>query len=555
MDNNVTIKCLNNSKVLQVKRGTSLFDAIGIFDIKLGNRILGALVNNELEDLAYEIYQPKTIQFIDITHPDGMRMYTRSLSFLLYKAVKELYPDARLIIDHSIAKGIFCKITGTDFELTDEAVSAILDKMRFYVKADFKFIRIIEETQDVIKKITEQGLYDKINLLKFRGRSYKSYYILDGCINFFYGYLVPSTSYINVFELNRYFDGMLLRLPKKNNPDEVEELTVQKKMFTVFQEFSQWNEILQVSNLSELNDLTFKGKSETLIKISEALHEKKIAQIADVIHSRKDKIKIILISGPSSSGKTTFSKRLAIQLLVNGIKPLNISLDNYFVDREKTPRTPSGDYDFEAFEAIDVDLFNQQIAELLNGKKVILPKFSFENGKKSFNTEPIEMKPDNILIIEGIHGLNPKLTPLIPEESKFMIYISALTTLNIDDHNWVSTRDNRLIRRIVRDYRYRKYTAQETIARWPSVIEGEEKHIFPFQEKANVIFNSALVYELAVLKYYADPLLREIQQCQPEYSEAKRLLNFLSYFRPIKTWEIPPTSILREFLGGSSFSY
>lgn len=555
MDKSVSVKCLNTSTVHEIKRGTSLLEIAKTLQIKLNHRIFGALVNNELEELDYEVYQPKQIQFIDITHPDGMRMYTRSLCFLLYKAVRDLYPDRRLIIGHSVSNGIYCKITGNGFVITDEIVASLAERMRSYVRDDLAFVRVIEETTEVIKKAEENGLYDKVSLLKFRGLNYKSYYKLDGCINFFYGYLLPSASYIDVFDLNRYFDGLLLRLPMKSNPTKVEELKVQDNMITIFQEYSRWNNILQVSNIGELNDYTIRGNSEKLIKISEALHEKKIAQIADLICSKKDRVKIILISGPSSSGKTTFAKRLAIQMLVNGIKPLNISLDDYFVNRELTPRDESGDYDFEALEAIDIELFNQHLTDLINGKKVTLPKFSFEKGTRTFNGETLEMGPDNMLVIEGIHGLNPRLTATVARESKFMIYVSALTALNIDNHNWVSAWDNRLIRRIVRDYRYRKYSAKETIARWPSVLKGEEKHILPFREKADTMFNSALLYELAVLKHYAVPILMEIQQNQVEYAEAKRLLNFLNYFKVIESEEIPPTSIIREFLGGSSFNY
>jgi uridine kinase len=427
--------------------------------------------------------------------------------------------------------------------------------MQQIVEADHPFVYYEEETEEVIKKFEAQGFYDKIDLLKHKGQNFTGYYSLDGYPGSFYGCMVPSTGYLRVFDINKYFNGMLLQLPQKTNPQKVENLVIQNKLFEIFQEFSQWISILDVPNISHLNKSYSNGKSEVLIKVSEALHEKKIGQIADNIRNRNTPVKIILISGPSSSGKTTFSKRLAVHLIVNGMKPLNLSLDNYFVNRDETPLDEYGNHDYEAVEALDINLFNQNLLALLDGKKVEIPKFSFETGTRFFSGETIQMKPENVLIIEGIHGLNPLLTSSIPAEVKFKIYVSALTSLNIDDHNRVSTTDNRLIRRIVRDYRYRKYSARDTISRWPSVRQGEEKHIFPFQEEADTMFNSALLYELAVLKPYAEPILLEVQPNQPEYAEATRLLDFFSYFKPLKPREIPPTSILREFLGGSSFNY
>jgi uridine kinase len=423
------------------------------------------------------------------------------------------------------------------------------------VNDDLPFVQMEEETEEVIRKFEAQGLNDKINLLRHRGRSYSTYYKLNGHINSFYGLMVPSTGYLQVFDLNRYYNGMLLQVPKKGDPTQVESMVIQNKLFEIFQEFSQWVKILDVPDISDLNNSCNNGKSEEFIKVSEALHEKKIGQIADKIRSHHNEVKIILISGPSSSGKTTFAKRLAIHLIVNGMKPLNLSLDNYFVDRDKTPLDESGNHDYEAVEALDINLFNQNLVALLKGEKVEIPKFSFESGKRFYDGEILQMHPENVLIIEGIHGLNPDLTSSIPAEAKFKIYVSALTSLNIDNHNRVSTTDNRLVRRIVRDYRYRKYSARDTISRWPSVRAGEEKHIFPFQEEADTMFNSALLYELAVLKPFAEPILLEVQPNQPEYSEAVRLLRFFRYLKPLKPNEIPPTSILREFLGGSSFSY
>jgi uridine kinase len=555
MTKTVLIKCLNTNCVKEVQRGTTLKQIVDESGIKMDNPVLGALVNNVLEELSYEVFHPKTIQFIDITHPEGMRMYFRGLTFLLYKAVYELFPGSILRVEHSVSKGVYCELENLPSKLSREDCLRIKQKMQDLVSENHPFVSVEEETEVVIRKFETQGLSDKKRLLVQHGQAYASYYKLDGLIDYFYGPLIPSTGYLTVFDVNPYFDGLLLQLPRKEEVTEVGSLVVQNKLFEIFHEFAQWNRILEVPNVGNLNDSCTNGKSETLIKVSEALHEKKIGQIADVISTGHKDVKIILISGPSSSGKTTFSKRLAVQLMVNGLKPLNLSLDNYFVNRDDTPLDEHGQHDYEALEALDIELFNQNLLGLLAGKKVELPKFSFESGSRFYDGQNMQMKDNNILIIEGIHGLNPKLTASIPADQKFKIYVSALTSLNMDDHNRVSTTDNRLIRRIVRDYRYRKYSARDTISRWPSVNRGEEKHIFPYQEEADIMFNSALNYELAVLKLYAEPILLEIQPNQVEYAEATRLLRFFSYLKPMKAREIPPTSILREFLGGSSFIY
>lgn len=555
MKKEVRIKCINTRQAYCVERGSTLQEIAEQKNIRLPYPILGAMVNNQVRELSFEIYNPKTIEFIDITHKDGMRIYTRGLFFLLYAAARELFPGARLRVDHSVSKGFYCELHDIPGPISCEDVIALRKKMQQLVEEDIPIVRHRDETDDVIKLFKQHRLHDKVDLLRHRGKYYTTYYTLKGHVGKFYGTLPPSTGYLKVFDLNKYYNGMLLQIPGKDNPNAVQELVEQKKMFEIFREFSQWNQILNVTNISDLNNATTQGKAERLIKVSEALHEKKIAQIADAITARKDKVRLVLISGPSSSGKTTFSKRLAIQLLVNGITPLNLSLDNYFVDREKTPRDENGEYDFEALEALDLELFNQHLQQLLNGQEVELPKFLFETGKRIFTGETLKMQKDNILIVEGIHALNPKLTHSIENSAKFKIYVSALTNINIDDQTRIPTTDNRLIRRIIRDYRYRSYSAQETISRWDSVRRGEDKHIFPFQEEADVMFNSALLYELAVLKPYAEPILLEVQPNQPEYSEANRLLKFFRYFKPIQQREIPPTSILREFLGGSSFSY
>lgn len=555
MQRTVNVKCINNNNVKSYPLGTSLLDIAEDLQVKLHNRILGAMVNNKLEELTYEVYHPKTIEFIDYTHPDGMRMYIRSLSFLLYKAIDDLYPGAKLRIEHSVSKGIYCEVHNTKGELNIQDVLEIGQYMREIVNQDLPFISCEKETEEVIQLFERQGQCDKTALLKHKGQLYTSYYQLDGHVGIHYGYLVPSTGYLKVFDLNKYYNGLLLQIPKRWQPSELAELIIQNKMFDIFQEYTQWNRVLQVSNLGDLNQAAENGQAKTLIKVSEALHEKKIGHIADMINERKKDLKLVLISGPSSSGKTTFGHRLAIQLMVAGMKPLNLSLDNYFVNREDTPLDEDGEYDFEALDALDIELFNQNMLDLFAGKEVEIPKFSFETGKRYYDGEKLKMSDDNILIVEGIHGLNPELTHLIPGEAKFKIYVSALTSINLDDHNRILTTDNRLIRRIVRDYKYRNYSAQDTLSRWQSVRRGEEKHIFPFQEEADVMFNTALLYELSVLKPFAEPILLEVQPNQPEYSEAKRLLNFFSYFKPIQPIEIPPTSIVREFLGGSSFNY
>ena len=555
MNTTIAVFCVNTGSAMLFPKGTALSQVIIDFGVITENPILGALVNNELQELTFEVFHPFTVQFIDISHPEGMRMYTRGLSFVLYKAVHEHFPDTQLRIKHSVSKGIYCNLINTDFELTHKDIEEIRHRMREIVNDDLPFVRVEEKTDEVILKFESVGLSDKINPLKHLGHNYSAYYKLNGHINAFYGLMIPSTGYLQVFDLNKYYNGMLLQVPRKGNPKVVEDLVIQNKLFEIFQEFSQWVTILDVPDISDLNNSCNNGKSEVFIKVSEALHEKKIGHIADSIRSRNNQVKIILISGPSSSGKTTFAKRLAIHLIVNGMKPLNLSLDNYFVNRDDTPLDENGNHDYEAVEALDIELFNQNLLALLNGDKVELPKFSFATGKRFYDGETIQMHPENVLIVEGIHGLNPQLTSSIPAEAKFKIYVSALTSLNIDNQNRVSTTDNRLIRRIVRDYRYRKYSARETISRWPSVRAGEEKHIFPFQEEADTMFNSALLYELSVLKPFAEPILLEVQSNQPEYSEAIRLLGFFRYLKPLKPYEIPPTSILREFLGGSSFSY
>jgi uridine kinase len=474
---------------------------------------------------------------------------------MLYKAVHDLYPKASFRVEHSISNGLYCRITDKSIILTPVDVENIKQRMLEMIEADLPFIREEIETEKAIELFEAQGLKEKTSLFRTRGSLFTSVYHLGDSVDYFYGFLVPSTGKLKVFDLLSFAQGMLLMTPGRRDTSVTETFIPQEKMLKVFSEYKRWGNVLNISNVGDLNNYVENDNISELIKISEALHEKKIAQIADKVRKKRKHTKLILISGPSSSGKTTFGKRLAIQLKVAGLHPVNLSLDNYFVDRELTPRDEYGGYDFETLEALDVRLFNQNLVDLLNGKEVELPKFSFETGSRYFDGEKLKINGKQVLVVEGIHALNPKLTPLIADESKFRIYISALTSISIDGHNRIPSTDNRLIRRIVRDHKYRNYSAFDTISRWRSVRRGEEKNIFPYQEEADAMFNSSLPYELGVLKRYAEPLLKVIQPNQAEYSEANRLLKFFSYFLPISDDEIPPTSLMREFLGGSTFVY
>jgi len=553
----VKIYCLNNNQTKKYPLGTSLFDIAGDMKIELGYPILGARVNNKLTELCYKVYRPKFIEFINITNIDGYRMYQRSLSFVLMKAVRDLFPGARLKIEHSISQGFYCEIKKPNNKpLNSEEIFNIAERMREIIKADIPFYRDEIPTQQAIKIFEEYNLIEKAKLFRTRPTLFTSIYKLDNQIDYFYGYLVPSTGYLKTFDLIPYYNGMLLRFPSMNKPEDLGPIIEQPKLFEIFREYKNWVEILGVSTIGSINEKIKQGYAGELIKISEALHEKKVAKIADLI-AQKNNIKIVLIAGPSSSGKTTFSKRLAIQLKVLGYNPIAISLDNFFLNREDTPLDENGNYDFENILAIDIKLFNKVMNNLIDGKEVELPYFDFHTGKRVYKGDKVKLLERGIIIIEGIHGLNPLLTKDINNKFKFKIYVSALTQIGIDYHNRIPTTDNRLLRRLIRDYQYRGYSLIETLKRWPSVRKGEEKYIFPFQEEADIMFNSALLYEFSILKKHIEPLLKEIPETIYEYSEAKRLLKFLSYFEPIKheEREIPPTSILREFLSGSAFKY
>lgn len=551
------IYCKNNNSTREFPEGSSLLDIYNGFNLAMPYGPVSAKVNNKVESLDFRVYYNKDIEFLDITSSSGMRTYVRSLSFILVKAVEELYPQGSISLEHPISKGYFCKLH-IDRTIGLDDVQRIKQKMQEIIAADIPYTRTESHTEEVVRLFEKRGMMDKARLLDTYGQLYSYYYQLGDTVDCYYSSLVPSTGYIRLFDIVKYYDGLLLRIPSRENPTKLEEVVKQEKMLEVFQEYHRWNQILGISTVGDLNVACNEGHATDLINVSEALQEKKIAQIADEItHRDQDgkRVKLVLISGPSSSGKTTFSKRLSIQLMTNGLKPYPISLDDYFVNRNDTPLDENGKHDFESLYAVDLPFFEEQLSTLLNGGEVELPRYNFTTGKREMSGKKLRIDEHMILIIEGIHALNPALTPHIPNENKYKVYVSALTTILLDNHNYIPTTDNRLLRRIIRDYKYRNYSAEETIARWPSVREGEEKWIFPYQENADAMFNSALLFELAVLKDYVEPVLRKVPNRCPEYSEAHRLLRFLNYFVSVQDKELPPTSLLREFLGGSSFQY
>lgn len=551
------IYCKNKNLTKEFPEGSSLLDIYEGFNLEMPYGPVSAKVNNKVESLDFRVYYNKDIEFLDITTTSGMRTYVRSLCFILVRAVEELYPDGTVSLEYPVSKGYFCNLhIGRPVELDD--VQRIKQKMHEIIEANLPFLRTEAHTDDVINLFLQRGMMDKVKLLKTSGQLYTCYYRLGDTVDYYYGSLVPSTGYIHLFDIAKYYDGLLLRIPSRENPGKLEEVIKQEKMLEVFQEYHRWNRIMGISTVGDFNVACNEGHATDLINLSEALQEKKISRIADEITNRNqdgERVKLVLISGPSSSGKTTFSKRLSIQLMANGLKPYPISLDDYFVDREKTPLDANGKHDFESLYALDLPFFESQLSDLLAGKEVELPRFNFTTGKREMTGNKLRIDDHMILILEGIHALNPALTPNIPAANKFKIYVSALTTIQLDYHNYIPTTDNRLLRRIIRDYKYRNYSAEETIARWGSVRAGEDKWIFPYQEYADTMFNSALLFELAVLKDYVEPILRKVPNNSPEYSEAHRLLRFLSYFVSVRDKELPPTSLLREFLGGSSFRY
>jgi len=551
------IYCKNNNNYKEFPMGSSLLDIYKGMDLDFPYPVVSAKVNNRSEGLDFRVYRNKDVEFLDVRDSSGMRTYVRSLCFVLYKAVCDLFPGSKLYVEHPVSKGYFCNIR-IGRAVMQRDVTAIKKRMQEIIDADIWYVRTECHTEKAIEIFTERGMKDKVKLLETSGSLYTYYYTLDETIDYYYGNLLPSTGFIYLFDLVKYYDGILLRIPNKTNPLVIEEVIKQKKMLDVFKEHVRWNYILGLNNVGDFNIACERGEATNLINVAEALQEKKIAQIADTIHDRcqnGNRVRLVLISGPSSSGKTTFSKRLSVQLMTNGIRPHSVSLDNYFVERELTPLDENGEYDYESLYTLDLELFNKHLSYLLQGEEVELPRFNFATGSREYKGDKLKLDHNSILILEGIHALNPDLTAKISKDKKFMIYVSALTTMSLDDHNWIPTTDNRLLRRIIRDFKYRGYSAQETISRWQSVRAGEDKWIFPYQENADVMFNSALLFEFAVLRHYAEPILTGVPRNCPEYSEAYRLLKFIKFFIPIQDKEIPPTSLLREFLGGSSFKY
>ncbi len=549
----IRVYCVNLQRYVEVEGGTTLLQIVRSLGTDLGFEPICARVNNKTEDLQYPVFGPKDVEFLTADSDSGYRVYVRSLCMMLYKAIYHLYPGARLRLEHSISQGYYCQILDAEnVKATD-----ILDEMHKISEADIQFIRHEGRTEEVIKLFENQGLTDKVQLLKTTNDLYSVYYTLGDLADSYYGSLAPSTSHIKVFDLTQYHDGFLLRAFDRKNQANVPEAIKQEKMFGAFTDYVAFNKIVGIKNVGELNRAVDAEHTSDLINVAEALHTKKIARISDIIAERYEKggARIVLIAGPSSSGKTTTTKRLATQLMTNLLKPVMISLDNYFVNRDQTPRDADGDYDYESLYALDLKQFNDDLNAILRGKEVELPTYSFELGKRLYKGNTVRLDDNSIILIEGIHGLNPELTSAIAEDQKFRIYVSALTTLSIDDHNWVPTTDNRLLRRIIRDFKYRGTSAVETIRRWPSVRRGEEKWIFPYQENADATFNSSLLFELGVMKEYGEDILRRVPSNCPEYATAYRLRKFLSYFRPIPSKAVPPTSLLREFLGGSSFHY
>lgn len=549
----IQIRCKNNKKSQKVEIGSTLFDIFSAFDLKMTHGPVSARVNNKVEGMHYRVYNSKDVEFLDMTSSSGSRAYTRTLFFVLCKAVQDIYPATDVVIDIPVSNGFYVDIR-LGRPVVDEDVNIIRRRMQEIIDARMPIRRFTVPTEEAVALFQEKGDVEKVKLLKTSGSIYTTYYKIGDYVDYYYGTLLTNTSQLYLFGLEKYYDGMLLRIPSLKNPDVLGEMTRQDKMFEIFKEHHRWQSILGIRTVGDFNQAIDANHSTDIINISEALQEKKIAKIAEEIASRKG-VKLVLLAGPSSSGKTTSCKRLSIQLAVNGLKPLQISLDDYFVDREKTPKDASGEYDYESIYALDLDLINEQFNALFRGEEVELPKYDFQSGKSKKSGNKLKMTDNNVLVVEGIHALNPELTAHIPQEQIFRVYASALTTILLDNHNYIPTTDNRLLRRIIRDNKYRGVSAQETIHRWPSVRAGENKWIFPFQENADAMLNTAMLYELAVIKMQAEPLLQQVPENCEEYAEAYRLLKFLKYFKGIPYNNLPPTSLLREFLGGSSFHY
>lgn len=547
------IRCKNNKKSLKVPMGSTLSDIFKEINLQMPYGPVSAKVNNKVEGLHYRVYHNKDVEYLDLHTQSGIRTYTRSLFLVLCKAVHDLYSRSEVIIDIPVSNGYYCNLK-LGHAITAEDVNRIRTRMQEIVNAHLPIQRFETTTEEAIDMFSKLGDEQKAKLLKSSGTLYTVYYVLDDYKDYYYGSMLTNTSQLYLFGLEPYFDGVLLRIPSVQDPSQLGALIRQDKMFEVFKEHHRWQSLLGIKTVGDFNEAVGNGEATNLINVSEALQEKKISQIADKIAAKKD-IKVVLIAGPSSSGKTTFCKRLSVQLLASGVKPVQISLDDYFVNREETPKDEQGEYDYESIYALNIPLINEQFNALFNGQEVELPKYNFQTGSSEKSGNKLHLEENNVLVVEGIHALNPTLTAQIPDDKKFKIYASALTTILLDNHNYIPTTDNRLLRRIVRDYKYRGCSAQETIRRWPSVRSGENKWIFPYQEQADVMFNTAMLFELAVIKPQAEEVLEQVPENCEEYAEAYRLRKFLKYFSPLPFRDLPPTSLLREFLGGSSFKY
>ena len=555
MSETITIYCKNNNTYKDVPIGSSLLDIYTALGAPLRYRPMNAQVNNKTESLNFRCWQPKDIEFIDYTQLSGLRTYVRSLCHIFSKAVYDIWPTATLNLEHPVSKGYYCVIhNGKNIDL--ETIERIKKRMWELIDADLPFLHKSVRSVDAAVLFRKLGMNDKARLIETAGLPYTSYYELEGYINFFYGCLTPSTGYIQLFDLEPYMDGVLLRIPKQTDPMELQPVIKQDKMFEAYKEHLTLQRTVGLDNVGDLNLAIEKGRSQDIILVSEAMQEKQVAKIAEKIaDGYKEGIRIVLISGPSSSGKTTFCKRLQVQLTTNLLHPVGISLDDYFLNREDTPKDEHGEYDFESLYALDLPYFNKDLKKLLSGEEIDLPTFNFETGQRVFKGKKLKLRENSILVIEGIHALNPELTEFIDDKYKYRVYVSVLTSISLDNHNWIPTTDNRLLRRIIRDYRFRGYSAEDTINRWPSVRRGEDKWIFPYQENADAMFNSAMLYELAALRKFAEPILAQVPESSKANAEAYRLLRFLRYFNYIPTEELPGTSLLREFLGGGSFKY
>ena len=556
------IRCKNNNITKSFPEGASLLDVYQEFadELKMPFPVVAANVNNTPQGLKFRLYQNRDVEFLDAREGAGHRVYVRSLCFVLYKATQDLFPGSKLFIEHTISRGYYCNFKKRNNDpLTESDIQHFSERMQEIINLDMPFRRNEATTEEAVRVFAERGFSDKVKLLETSGQIYSDYYTLGDTADFYYGPLVPSAGYLTVWGLEPYHDGMLLRVPDWNDPSRLAEKVDMPKTYEMFAEKTRWDIIMRLSNAGDVNKAILKGHASELIQVSEALQEKKIVQIAEEIdrrfHQEENPLRIVLITGPSSSGKTTFCKRLSVQLLACGLRPYSVSTDDYFVNRVDTPRLPNGDYDFDNIETVEYKLLEDHLTHLMKGERVEVPEYNFTTGKREWNGKKLKLNNDTVLIIEGIHALNPLLTKSIPDSAKFKIYISALTSISLDDHNWIPVRDNRLLRRIIRDYNKGAFTAQQTISQWPNVCEAEDQWIFPYQETADVMFNSALNIEFAVLRPHAEIILASVPKNCPEYTDAHRLLKFLHYFMPVSDKEIPPTSIMREFVGGSSFKY